>query len=79
MNEYDWLFDDSFGESIIKEPLWTDKEGRKIALSEMPSRYIVNCMKLLNRTGGYSSTWYTIFEEELKRRKQQSIKTSFIL
>ena len=40
------------------------KDGKKIAVKDMPTQHIVNCMKIV----GKDDSWYYVFKAELERR-----------
>lgn len=92
---FDWLFEESgtireekeesssFSLSVnIKdyyEPVWTTKNGDKIALSKMETRHILNCIRLLESKHMYHHKWYRIFQNELERRKTGKLEASYSL
>lgn len=74
------------------EPVWTTKNGDKIALSKMETRHILNCIRLLESKHMYHhkcgdsekhkhflESWYRIFQNELERRKTGQLETSYSL
>ena len=90
-DEYSWLFEESStlreGESFslsvdirdYYEPVWTTKNGDKIALSKMETRHICNCINLLESKRMYKNKWYKILKDELERRRASKLKASFSL
>ena len=45
---------------------WTTRDGRTLKITEMTTRHIRNCMKMI----GEEDDFYQVFEAELKRRNE---------
>ena len=59
----DYAFEIEYPFGIAGE-YWTTKDGKKIAVKNMPTQHIVNCMKIV----GKDDSWYYVFKAELERR-----------
>jgi len=72
------LFDDMCRAALgdVNNHIWTKSDGTRIHVSNMSTEHIQNCIAMLERDG-YSrnakdrsyTTWFGIFEEELRIRQ----------
>lgn len=47
--------------------IWTMRDGTEIAVMDMTTTHIRNCMRMVGKNNG----WYSVFADELKRRGEQ--------
>lgn len=47
--------------------IWTMRDGTEIAVADMTTTHIRNCMRMVGESHG----WYEVFENELKRRGEE--------
>lgn len=50
---------------------WTTEDGRTLKITEMTSKHIQNCMKMIERNG-MNDDFYYVLEAELKRRSKDA-------
>lgn len=63
----DYAFETEYPFGIAGEH-WTTKDGRKIAIKDMTTQHILNCMRIV----GEDDEWYYVFKNELESRKGRS-------
>lgn len=67
------IFDD--GIEFIAIPAWRMKDGELIAIKDMNTSHIKNCIKMIYKSNGtWRHQYLRYFEAELRRRKFLSLK-----
>jgi hypothetical protein len=47
--------------------IWTMRDGTEIAVTDMTTSHIRNCMRMVGKNHG----WYAVFADELERRGEK--------
>lgn len=76
--EQDWFGTEDMILDAIREeeveyigiPAWRMKDGELIALQDMDTSHIKNCIKMIHRNNGWRSQYLPYFGRELHRRGQ---------
>ena len=63
----DYAFETEYPFGIAGE-YWTTKDGHKIAIKDMTTQHILNCMRIV----GEDDEWYYVFKNELESREGRS-------
>ena len=53
----------------VASDVWTTKDGRQIAVKDMTTQHILNCMRIVGEDDG----WYSVFESELEKRQVKAV------
>lgn len=53
---------------LLSKSLWKCKDGKVIAIKDMTTSHIENCIKKMNRQKGWRIEYYPLFRQELERR-----------
>ena len=59
----DYAFELEYPFGVAGE-VWTTKDRRKIAVKNMTTQHILNCMRIVGESDG----WYHVFKSELEKR-----------
>lgn len=63
----DYAFETEYPFGIAGK-VWTTKDRRKIAVKDMTTQHILNCMRIV----GEDDEWYYVFKNELESREGRS-------
>lgn len=53
---------------FLKRGIWVDKNGHKHPISKMKTSYIINCIRLIQRSNGWRKQYLNVLLKELKSR-----------
>lgn len=71
-NEYAFEMDFPHG---INNDEWRTREGKILKVKDMTTAHIKNCMRMI----GEKDDFYYVFEDELKKRKDESKKVRYLI
>lgn len=60
----DYAFESEYPFGVASD-VWTTKDGRQIAVKDMTTQHILNCMEIV----GEDDEWYFVFVSELRKRR----------
>ena len=69
----DYYENDCIEEVIIRLPAWRTREGKLIPIKDMTSSHIINCIRMIERSGNtWRPQYLNILKEELSKRNHSN-------